>query len=136
MNILEKANQIVNLRSEEKERQYGPFDESMERAAKILSGMVGKDVDAIFMYKAMVALKMSRESYNHKEDNLLDAVAYIGALHNYIEKKDYKMPKEYTVYFDGIDWAAVDLKNPDNNQLFDCEENAIKYIQSLTNKKK
>ena len=35
------------------------------------------------MFMAMIALKLSRESYNHKEDNLLDAVAYIGALNNY-----------------------------------------------------
>lgn len=84
MNILEKANEIVNLRSEEKERQYGPFEEGMERAAKILSSMTGDSIDAIFMYKAMIALKLSRESFNHKEDNLLDAVSYIGALNNYI----------------------------------------------------
>ena len=32
--------------------------------------------------ESMVALKLSRESYNHKEDNLLDAVAYLGALNN------------------------------------------------------
>ena len=88
MNILKKANEIVNHRSEEKERMYGPFEESMDRAAKILSGMVGMDIDAIFMYKAIVAIKMSRESYNHKEDNLLDAVAYIGALNNYINNKN------------------------------------------------
>ena len=87
MNILEKANEIVNLRKEEKERQYGPFEEGMERAAKILSGMTGKEVNAEFMYKALVALKLSRESYNHKEDNLLDAIAYLSSLNNYIEKK-------------------------------------------------
>lgn len=86
MNILEKANEIVNLRKEEKERQYGPFEEGMERAAKILSGMTGKEINAEFMYKALVALKLSRESYNHKEDNLLDAVAYLGSLNNYLEK--------------------------------------------------
>lgn len=80
MNILKKANEIVNLRSEEKEREYGPFEEGMERAAKILSGMTNMSLDASFMYKAMIALKLSRESYNHKEDNLLDAVAYIGSL--------------------------------------------------------
>lgn len=87
MNILEKANEIVNLRSEEKERMYGPFEEGMERAAKILSGMTGIELDATFMYKSMIALKLSRESYMHKEDNLLDAVAYIGSLNNYKEKK-------------------------------------------------
>ena len=86
MNILEQADQIVNKRSEEKERQYGPFDEGMDRAARILSGMTGMTLDSSFMYKAIIALKFSRESYNHKEDNLLDAVAYIGALNNYHEK--------------------------------------------------
>ena len=84
MNILEKANEIVNQRSEEKERMYGPFNEGMNRAALILSGMVGYEVDATYMYKAMIALKLSRESYNHKEDNLLDCVAYIGAMNNHI----------------------------------------------------
>ena len=35
----------------------------------------------------MVALKLSRESYNHKEDNLLDAVAYLGSYNNYLNNK-------------------------------------------------
>lgn len=87
MNILNKADQIVNHRNEEKDRGYGDFSQSMERAAKILSGMVGEEINPIFMYKAMVAIKLSRESYNHKTDNLLDACAYLGALDNYINEK-------------------------------------------------
>lgn len=87
MNILEKANEIVNLRKEEKERMYGPFEEGMQRASKILSGMTGQDIDVTFMYKALIALKLSRESYNHKEDNLLDAVAYLASLNNYYNEK-------------------------------------------------
>jgi hypothetical protein len=83
MNILEKANKIINHRSEEKERMYGPFSEGMKRAAMIASGATGKNFTAKDMYMAMIALKLSRESYNHKEDNLLDAAAYIGALNNY-----------------------------------------------------
>lgn len=90
MNILSEANRIVNERSEEKERMYGPFEEGMERASKILSGMTGMELDAKFMYNALIALKLSRESYNHKEDNLLDAVAYIGSLNNYISNKAIK----------------------------------------------
>lgn len=35
MNILKRANAIVNERSEEKERQYGPFSESIKRAAEV-----------------------------------------------------------------------------------------------------
>lgn len=87
MNILEKANEIVNTRSEEKERMYGPFSEGMERAALIASASTGKNFTAKDMYMAMIALKLSRESYSHKEDNLLDAVAYIGALNNYEHEK-------------------------------------------------
>ena len=85
MNILEEANKIVNQRSEEKERQYGPFSEGMSRAAKIASGMSGKDITADDMYIALVALKLSRQSYHFKDDNLLDAVAYLGAWHNHIK---------------------------------------------------
>lgn len=86
-NILKRANEIVNERSEEKEREYGPFSEGMDRAAKIFNGMTGGKFTAIDMYKAMIALKLSRESYAHKEDNLLDAAAYIGALNNYHDGK-------------------------------------------------
>jgi DNA-binding protein H-NS len=82
MNILEKANQIVNLRSEEKEREYGPFEEGMTIASKIASLLSKKEITTIDMYNCMIALKLSRESYNHKEDNLLDAVAYLGSLNN------------------------------------------------------
>ena len=86
MNILIKANEIVFERSEEKEREYGPFEEGMGKAAEIASIMCNKEITTIDMYNCMIALKLSRESYNHKEDNLLDAVAYIASL-NEIYKK-------------------------------------------------
>lgn len=81
------ADEIVNRRSEEKERQYGPFSEGMKRAAQIFNGMTGLSLDAEHMYKAMISLKLSRESYTHKQDNLLDAVAYIQALENYLNER-------------------------------------------------
>lgn len=84
-NILERADKIVNKRSEEKERQYGPFRASMERAAALYNLMSPpeQNITTTGMYRAMIALKLSREAYSHKEDNLLDAVAYLGALNNY-----------------------------------------------------
>lgn len=87
MSILIDADNIINNRSEEKQRMYGPFSEGMKRAALIASGATGKHFTAKDMYMAMIALKLSRESYNHKEDNLLDAAAYIGALNNYENEK-------------------------------------------------
>mgnify|MGYP003666408645 FL=1 len=90
MNILKEADKIVNKRREEKQRMYGPFEEGMERAAIIASGCTGKNITAKDMYMCMVALKLSRESYSHKEDNLLDAVAYLGSLNNYNNLKQEK----------------------------------------------
>jgi len=67
----------------------------MDRAAKIFSGMTGLDVTGREMFMALVALKFSRESYNHKRDNLLDAVAYIQGLENYInDKNQYPIGEE------------------------------------------
>lgn len=85
MNILEKANEIVNLRSEEKEREYGPFSLCNERAARIASVLCSKDITVLDIYNFQIALKLARESWAHKEDNLLDLCAYIGALNNYHE---------------------------------------------------
>lgn len=91
-NILEQANKIINERSEEKERQYGPFVESMKRATAIYNSMSpnNEQISVEGMYRAMIALKLSREAYRHKEDNLLDAVAYMGALNNYLELNNSK----------------------------------------------
>ena len=44
MNILKKANEIVNERSEEKERQYGDFIECMAKTARIASEMSSKEI--------------------------------------------------------------------------------------------
>jgi DNA-binding protein H-NS len=85
--ILQIAHEIVHERRQEKERQYGPFEEGMEKTAKIASLLTNKDITAVDIYLILTSLKLSRESYNHKEDNLLDAVAYIGALNKYLKKK-------------------------------------------------
>ena len=96
-NILKQADEIINNRSEEKERQYGPLGEGFERAAMIASGMSGRTWSADDMFIAMIALKFSRQSYNFKEDNLLDAVAYIGGWQNYIDEQRAKTSKDEEV---------------------------------------
>ena len=82
-----EAHELINNRSEEKDRMYGPFSEGMDRAALIFKGMTGLDVTGREMYMALIALKFSRESYNHKRDNLLDAIGYIQGLDNYVNDK-------------------------------------------------
>ena len=90
MNILKRANAIVNERSEEKERQAGPFSEPMKRGGEvyILTAPPPAKITPEGMFWALIALKLSREHYAHKEDNLLDAVAYLGGLNNLIEGED------------------------------------------------
>ncbi len=82
MNILLKADEIVNQRSEEKEREYGPFPASMAKAANIASELCNKTITQDDMYKIMIALKLSRLAYSSKEDTMLDAVAFIAAFNN------------------------------------------------------
>lgn len=87
MNILIEANNIVYDRSQEKERQYGPFIDSMIKASKIASLMSHKEISVDDIYNCIIAIKLSRESYSHKEDNLLDAVAYMASLNDYKNSK-------------------------------------------------
>lgn len=89
-NILHRADEIINHRSEEKERLYGPIGEGLERAANIASAMTGKEITPEDVHAVLIGLKLSRHSYNYRQDNLLDACAYLGALDNYIRSKGNK----------------------------------------------
>lgn len=82
MNILAKADDVVNKRSEEKEREYGPFADSMAKAARIASELCNKEITQDDMYKCMMALKLSRMAFSPKEDSMLDLVAYVAAFNN------------------------------------------------------
>ena len=104
-NILHRADQIVNHRSEEKERQYGPFAECMDRATVIYNAMSPKEeqISSLGLYRALIALKLSREAYAHKEDNLLDACAYMGAMNHALENSWPKLHGQMEV----IEWWAI-----------------------------
>ena len=82
MNVFLKADEIINKRSEEKDRQYGPIDKSMANTATIASILCGKDITKDDIYKIMVALKLSRIGISYKEDSILDSIAYLGAYNN------------------------------------------------------
>ena len=88
--ILQKAHAIVYERTEEQSRNYGDIQHSMIRAAAIASHISGKLISPEMIYYSIIAIKLSRESHAHKEDNLLDAVAYISALNDYLEDNNNK----------------------------------------------
>jgi|DEB3_MinimDraft_2_1074329.scaffolds.fasta_scaffold16201_2 hypothetical protein len=85
--ILQQAHDIVFERNEEKERMYGPFQEGMEQSARIASELCRKEITTTDMYNCLIALKLSRASWNYKEDNYLDCVAYMASLNDYLKNK-------------------------------------------------
>jgi len=86
--ILQQAHDIVFERNEEKSRQYGEFIEGMEQTARIASEMSRKEITTQDAYNVLIALKLSRASWNYKQDNYLDALAYMASLDQYLNTKN------------------------------------------------
>lgn len=79
-NLLLEANGIMNERSEEKNREYGPFVESINRAAFIATQLSEVTISPETMVKCLIALKLGRLKYNLKDDTIMDAMAYLDGL--------------------------------------------------------
>ena len=84
-NLLKDAQDIVYSRNTEKTKDYGSFSASMASSAIIASELTGKNITTEDFFKCMIALKMARLQYSHKEDTFLDLLAYTGGLHKYLE---------------------------------------------------
>ena len=111
MNILKKADEIMNARSEEKDREYGPFAESIERAAIIATQMCDVPISSETFCKCLIALKLGRLKFNIKDDTLLDAVAYIDGLQKVRKSKDDRF------FLNPADWenyAKIKGKDKEN----------------------
>lgn len=90
-NILLRADQIVNNRAEEKLRQYGPFGKAMRAIATSFNALTGHELEPKHINLIYMLAKLQREAHCHKEDNLLDLVAYAAQLNNQeegVEQKD------------------------------------------------
>lgn len=82
--VLEHASKIMNG-DEEKERQYGPYADSISHTAEIASAMLHKKLTPIEVNVVLIALKLSRITHGKKKDNFVDACAYIQGLYNITE---------------------------------------------------
>lgn len=87
-NILKEADGIINDGSQEKDRQYGDIDVNIKNMVDLFNLYTKRDLTIEEGYLMLIFNKLARESYKHKQDNLLDLVAYVGALDNYINKKE------------------------------------------------
>lgn len=71
--ILSEAEEIVNG---SRHSDYGDARESFSRIATIASVMTGKELAPEDCCAVLMAVKLVRESFNHKRDNLVDLCGY------------------------------------------------------------
>lgn len=72
LNILEEADKIVNDRS----RGYEDVVSSFKNISNIASAIRRKPILPRDVSAVLMALKLSREQYAHKRDNLVDLAGY------------------------------------------------------------
>jgi len=85
--ILLRAHDIIDNRTEERERQYGSITENCEHAAQIAGIMQNKDFTKSDVLAVLAALKLARHRRSYKQDSLLDACAYLGAMDNLFQEE-------------------------------------------------
>ena len=86
--ILDEAKAIVEG---SRQSDYGDPVESFERIAKTASMITGKDLSPKECCAVLMAVKIVRESFKHKRDNLIDLCGYAHIMNklneNELEKK-------------------------------------------------
>lgn len=82
--ILDEAKTIVEG---SRLSDYGDPVESFERIAKIASMITGKDLSPKECCAVLMAVKMVREGYRHKRDNLVDLCGYAHIMNEINEKE-------------------------------------------------
>ena len=71
--ILEEAAGIV---AGARQQDYGHARESFAKIAMIANVLTGKDLTPQDCCKILMAVKLARESFQHKRDNLVDLCGY------------------------------------------------------------
>ncbi len=77
LSILDEARIIVNG---ERSRAYGSPAKSFQHIADLWSTILETDISINQVGLCMIAMKLSRETGNHKRDNLVDIAGYAEAL--------------------------------------------------------
>lgn len=85
--ILDEAKAIVNG---SRQSDYGDPVESFDRIAKTASMITGKDLSSKECCAVLMAVKVVRESFRHKRDNLIDLCGYAHIMNELNENKSEK----------------------------------------------
>jgi hypothetical protein len=82
--ILSEAERIVNG---ERQVDYSDPVKNFKRIAEIASAIMAKDITAEECCIVMIAVKLARENYKHKRDNLVDLAGYVEILNRIKESE-------------------------------------------------
>ena len=82
--ILDEAKAIVEG---SRQSDYGDPVESFERIAKTASMITGKDLSPKECCAVLMAVKLVRESFAHKRDNLVDLCGYAHIMNEIMESE-------------------------------------------------
>lgn len=89
-NILETANSLIHG---DRAASYGHPLDDYECTAALWRAMLKRrygitiPLDAEFACLMMVAMKVSRQSGNHKDDNLVDGAGYLGCIERIVNER-------------------------------------------------
>ena len=73
MNILKEA---MSITQNARKVDYGDAKQSFEKIANLASILCGKNLNKYDIINVQIAVKLIRESYKHKRDNLVDVCGY------------------------------------------------------------
>ena len=83
--ILSDAAKITSI---DRRNDYNEPKENFEDASMILKSNFDIELKPSDIIKVLISLKLSREKYKHKYDNLLDTIGYIAILHELLENEN------------------------------------------------
>lgn len=70
------AEEAIDIVKGHRNSDYGSPVESFERISKMASLLCNKELTSLECVRVLKAVKLVRESYKHKEDNLIDLIGY------------------------------------------------------------
>jgi hypothetical protein len=82
--ILQEADRILNG---DRDADYGDPVENFKRISRIASAILNKDITDEECCVVMLAVKLARENYRHKRDNLVDLAGYVEILNRIKESE-------------------------------------------------
>lgn len=66
-----------NILSGDREQMYGKPEDSSKVMSDYMSAYLGKKVSRRDTFMLLALMKLARESYKHKHDNIVDAINYL-----------------------------------------------------------